>query len=112
MDFVHGDLFAGIGGPFDLVVSNPPYVAPGEVDSLEPEVRLYEPRAALVAPGVLKEVARGARDVLADGGWLVLECADGQAAGVADLVRSLGYERVLTTPDLAGQDRVVEARWR
>jgi release factor glutamine methyltransferase len=106
----HGDLFVGLRGPFDLVVSNPPYVGEDEILSLEPEIRDYEPRGALVAPWLTEAVARGGRDVLRPGGWLVLECGDGRAAHVARLLRSLGYEAVTVTPDLAGTPRVVEGR--
>jgi release factor glutamine methyltransferase len=105
-----GDLLAGVDGPFDLVVSNPPYVPAAEYDSLQPEIRLYEPYGALVGDGVWEQIAREARRVLAPGGWLVLECGDGQAAEVAEGLAALGYEHVLATPDLAARDRVVEGR--
>ena len=107
---VHGDLFAGLSGPFDLVVSNPPYVEPDEADALEPEVRVHEPREALLAGGQTEAIARGARGLLRPGGRLVLETASARAAETAGLLRSLGYEDVLTTPDLAGEDRTVEGR--
>ncbi|MFO7571468.1 MAG: peptide chain release factor N(5)-glutamine methyltransferase [Gaiellaceae bacterium] len=103
------DLFDGLpSGPWDLVVSNPPYVAPDEIDLLEPEVRDWEPRAALVGEGATEAVARSALGVLSPGGALVLECAEGDARRVVVLLRALGYERVLVTRDLAGRDRVVE----
>jgi len=108
----HGDLLAGLPGPFDLVVSNPPYVPVAEYDSLQPEIRLYEPYEAVVGDGVWERIARDALVVLPGGGRLVLECGDGQAAAVASGLRSLGYDDVLCTPDLAGRDRVVDARWR
>ncbi len=104
------DLLDGVAGPFDLVVSNPPYVPASEYDTLQPEIRLYEPYEAVVGDRVWERVARQARDVLAAGGHLVLECGDGQAAEVAGGLAALGYEGVLCTPDLAGRDRVVEAR--
>lgn len=110
VELVHGDLLGGVEGPFDLVVSNPPYVLPDEFESLQPEIRLYEPRDALVGEGVGDEIARAARDVLRPGGWLVLEAADGRAEALASALRGLGYEDVATTPDLAGRPRVVEAR--
>ena len=105
-----GDLLTGIDGPFDLVVSNPPYVPAAEYDSLQPEIRLYEPYGAVVGDRVWEQIAREARGALAPGGWLVLECGDGQAAEVSAGLTALGYEDVLATPDLAGRDRVVEAR--
>ena len=105
-----GDLLTGVAGPFDLVVSNPPYVSAAEYDSLQPEIRLYEPYGAVVGDRVWEQIAREARRVLAPGAWLVLECGDGQAAEVSAGLTALGYEDVLATPDLAGRDRVVEAR--
>jgi release factor glutamine methyltransferase len=111
MEFRQGDLLAGISGPFDLVVSNPPYVSPEDFDTLEPEVRLFEPREAIVGVGVGAEVARAARAVLAPGGWLLLECGDGQAADLAAEFERLGYADVVRTRDLADRERVVEGRW-
>ena len=103
------DLFAGLpAGPWDVVVSNPPYVRADEIDSLEPEVRDWEPRAALVAEGATEAIARGALDVLREGGALVLEVAHGDAERVASLLRERGYVGVRTMRDLAGRERVVE----
>jgi release factor glutamine methyltransferase len=110
IELVHGDLLAGAAGPFDLVVSNPPYVLPAEFEALQPEIRLYEPRAALVGVGVGEELARGALHVLAPGGWIVLESADSRAEALATALSELGYSDVAITPDLAGRPRVVEGR--
>jgi release factor glutamine methyltransferase len=85
-------------------------VLPHEVDGLQPEVRLYEPREALVGVGVGEEIARGALEVLAPGGWVVLESADGGTEALATALASLGYTDIAVTPDLAGRPRVVEAR--
>jgi len=65
-----------------------------------------------LAKELRERIARDALVVLPGGGRLVLECGDGQAAAVASGLRSLGYDDVLCTPDLAGRDRVVDARWR
>jgi release factor glutamine methyltransferase len=105
----HGDLLAGAEGPFDLVVANPPYVTPEELDGLEPEV-LREPREALVGRGHHAEIARAVKDVLRPTGLIVLEVGDGQAPEVAMALRELGYEGVATTQDLAGRERIVEGR--
>jgi release factor glutamine methyltransferase len=107
---VHGDLLAGFEGPFDLVVSNPPYVGAGEWESLQPEIRLYEPRVALVGEGVGETIAREARPLLAPGGGLVLETGDGQARRLRAVIEGLGYEETRITADLAGRERVVEGR--
>lgn len=111
VELVLGHLVAGLRGPFDLVVSNPPYVRPEEFERLPPEVRLYEPREALVgAQG--PTVARRALDVLRPGGWLVLECGDGQAAALEAQLAALGYVERSAFRDLAGRERGVEARRR
>jgi release factor glutamine methyltransferase len=110
VELVEGDLFAGLERPFDLVVSNPPYVEPNEIQSLQPEVRDFEPRSALVAAGVTEALACMAPAVLHGGGALCLEAADGAAGGVAGLLESLGYREVTMTPDLAGKERVVDGR--
>jgi release factor glutamine methyltransferase len=110
VELVEGELFAALKGPFDLVVSNPPYVAAEEIDGLEPEVRLFEPRGALLAAGVTERIAKSAHEVLRPGGALALETAAGEAPRVARLLDTLGYERVTTTPDLAGVERVVDGR--
>ena len=103
------DLYAGLPlGPWDLVVSNPPYVEPDDLHLLEPEVRDWEPHAALVAHGATEAVARGALDVLGPGGGLVLEVADGTAETVGALLDEFGYRNVRATADLTGRDRVVE----
>ena len=107
--FVRGDLLAGETGPFDLVVSNPPYVAPGELATLEPELH-SEPREALVGVGGHEAVARAALGALTPGGALVLEVADGQSRSVARLLEELGFSEVAVSADLAGRDRVVEGR--
>jgi release factor glutamine methyltransferase len=110
IELVEGELFAGLKGPFDLVVSNPPYVAPEDVGALQPEVAQYEPRAALIESGATDAIAHGALQYLADGGSLALEVADGKAGAVADLLRRLGYEQIMIGEDLAGRERVVDGR--
>jgi release factor glutamine methyltransferase len=103
------DLYGGLpDGPWDLVVSNPPYVLADEIDALEPEVRDWEPREALVGQGATEAVARGALDVLGAGRALVLEVAAADAGRVAALLADLGYADVTTAQDLTGRDRVVE----
>ena len=110
---VEHDLTSGLGdGNFDLVVSNPPYVEPEELLTLQPEVRDWEPHVALVASGATEAVARAATQALRPGGWLVLETAACSGERVKSLLDELGYDRVTITPDLAGRDRVVEGKWR
>jgi release factor glutamine methyltransferase len=111
VELLEHDVRRGIpGGPYDLVVSNPPYVEPHDLGTLMPDIREYEPHVALVAAGATEAVARTARDGLVPGGWLVLEVGDGQAQPTAALLEELGYEDVQTATDLAGRERVVEGR--
>jgi len=113
VQLVEHDLTSGLGeSQFDLVVSNPPYVDPDELATLQPEVRDWEPRIALVARGATEAVARAATEALRPGGWLVLETAAGTGERIRGLLDELGYERVTITPDLAGRDRVVEGKWK
>ncbi|MCC6222847.1 MAG: peptide chain release factor N(5)-glutamine methyltransferase [Thermoleophilia bacterium] len=110
VELVQGDLAAGQEGPFDLVVSNPPYVLSADLGELDPEVRDFEPRLALVDEDQTGGIARAARELLRPGGWVVLECSDRRGDAVAALLRELGFARVSVSPDLAGRDRVVEGR--
>lgn len=102
VDFRHAGVEAVEEG-WELVVSNPPYVAPGELNSLAPELREWEPHEALIGVGLHEEIARRARTE-----WLVFEVGDGQARPVAELLSGLGYRDVAITRDLAGTERVVE----
>ncbi len=107
--FVQGDLLADLDGPFTLVVSNPPYVDAGELAGLQPEVRDWEPRAALVDEGQTPRLGQDARRVL--DGAIVLEVHEDRAREVLATLAAAGYTEGRVTPDLAGRERVVEARW-
>jgi release factor glutamine methyltransferase len=109
VELCEGDLLAGLAGPFDLIVSNPPYVQAGELAALEPEVRDWEPRGALVDEGQTERLVRDAQGVLQ--GWLVLEVHEDRARIVAEALEGAGYASVGIVQDLAGRDRVVEAWW-
>ena len=109
LELVHADLLEGLAGPFDLVVSNPPYVQAGEVAALPPEVRDWEPRGALVDEGQTDRLVLDARAVL--DGPLVLEVHENHAADAGRKLTAAGYGPATVTRDLAGRDRVVEARW-
>ncbi len=109
IELVQRDLFEGLpDGPWDLVVSNPPYIREDELDRLGPEVRDWEPRAAVVGEGTTEGVAKAALSVLRPAGALVLETAGGRAEQVAELLRELGYEDVRMTDDLTGLSRVAD----
>ena len=112
VQLIEHDLTSGLGdGDFDLVVSNPPYVEPEELATLQPEVRNWEPHVALLANGATESVASAATQALRPGGWLVLETAACSGERIKGVLDQLGYERVTITPDLAGRDRVVEGKW-
>jgi release factor glutamine methyltransferase len=116
VELVESDLLAGLAGRrFDLVASNPPYIAEADLDVLEPEVARFEPRVALAAGpdglAVLRRLAAAAADALVPGGWLACECGAGQAAAVEALMRAGGAVETAVTPDLAGIERVVAGRW-
>jgi len=109
VELVHADLRDGLPpGPFGLVVSNPPYVRSDELDVLEPEVRDWEPRAALVDEGQTEALVRAAREVLSPGAPLVLEAHEEHAGALTRELADAGYAAVRITQDLAGRDRVVE----
>lgn len=114
VEFRQGDLLEGIAkGSLRLVVTNPPYVASGDIAGLEPDVRCYEPLGALEAGpeglDVFQRLLPEAARVLMPGGTLVTEVGDGQAAAVAGLATAAGFALVVTHRDLSGKDRIVEA---
>jgi release factor glutamine methyltransferase len=111
VSFVETSLLDGLEGPFDLIVSNPPYVGAEEVDGLQPEVRDWEPRLAVVGECQTEQLAEAGRDRLASGGPIVFETHEDRAAEVAALLDRLGYRETTVSRDLAGRERVVEARW-
>jgi release factor glutamine methyltransferase len=111
VELVQGDLRAGLpGGPYDLVASNPPYVEPDELESLEPEVRDYEPRIALVGERLPELVARAAHRALVPGGAFVMEVHSAHGPRALALLEELGFVETRLTPDLTGRDRVVEGK--
>jgi release factor glutamine methyltransferase len=105
IDLVETDLVEGLTGPFDLVVSNPPYVDAGELGTLEPELT-HEPEEALLDRGQTTRLIETARF-----GWLVLEVHEVRATGVAAELERAGFADVRVSQDLAGRDRIVEGRW-
>lgn len=112
-EFHLSDWFAAVPGPFDLIVSNPPYIAEAEWRTLAPEVQLWEPRTALTPGGdglaPYRLIACGAREFLTPGGRILVEIGPTQAAAVGGFFRDAGLEDVQVHPDLDGRDRVVSA---
>lgn len=112
-DFCISDLFEGIEGVFDMIVSNPPYIASGKIPGLMEEVRGFEPLLALDggADGLdfYRRIIKDARDFLKPGGWLGLEIGYDQREAVEELLRRQGFTKTETLQDLAGLDRTVWA---
>ncbi|BCW98312.1 MAG: release factor glutamine methyltransferase [Armatimonadota bacterium] len=98
--------------PFQMLVSNPPYVASQEIDRLQPEVCLWDPREALdggsdgldFISGLLRRIP----GLVAEGGVVLLEVGAGQAAAVGEMAAAAGLQFLTTHTDLAGIPRVVE----
>jgi len=107
------DWFAGIAGGFDLIVSNPPYIAARDMAGLDPEVRDFEPAMALTDGGdglaSFRAIAAGACSHLTPGGRLLVEIGPSQAGDVHGIFAAAGLEDIATYPDMDGRDRVVSA---
>lgn len=112
-DFCISDLFEGIEGVFDIIVSNPPYIASGKIPGLMEEVRGFEPLLALDggADGLdfYRRIIKDARNFLKPGGWLGLEIGYDQREAVEELLRRQGFTKTETLQDLSGLDRTVWA---
>ncbi|MEM7644192.1 MAG: peptide chain release factor N(5)-glutamine methyltransferase [Pseudomonadota bacterium] len=112
--FGQADWLRGVAGRFDLIVSNPPYIAEAEMADLQPEVRDWEPHLALTPGGdglaAYRILARDAPAHLGPGGWLMAEIGHRQAAAVTALWRQAGLTRIGVTRDLNGRDRVVSGQ--
>lgn len=112
-----GDLYEAVGeeGPFDLIVSNPPYLGTDQGPRPEENVVRNEPARALFggADGldVIKPLIQGAPDYLAEGGYLVLEMAPFQIERVEAVMQDRGFTNTRIVPDLAGLPRALVGRW-
>jgi release factor glutamine methyltransferase len=109
--FVQSDWFAAVSGGFDLIVSNPPYIAAAEMAQLAPDVALWEPHLALTPGGdglaAYRTIAAQARAHLHPGGRLLLEIGPTQGAAVSALLQDQGFPPPRILPDLDGRPRVV-----
>lgn len=108
--FRRTDWWEGVEGPFDLVVSNPPYIPAADLPALAPEVREWEPALALTdggdGLGAYRAILAGAAGRLAPGGRLLLEIGSGQAEAVSALARRAGLRDEGVRRDLDGRARV------
>jgi release factor glutamine methyltransferase len=111
--FVACDMAAALSGPFDLIVSNPPYIASGDIAALAAEVREFEPRLALDGGGdglaFYRAIAATTPALLAPDGTLVVELGSGQAQRVGALFAAAGLASRAPRPDLAGIARALVA---
>jgi release factor glutamine methyltransferase len=107
------DMAAGVQGQFDLVVSNPPYIARGQIASLAPEVRDYDPMMALDGGDdgltAYRSISADAKRILAQGGRLFVEMGAGQEPAVRELFTNAGLVVGIARNDLAGTPRVLGA---
>lgn len=114
LTLVKADWFDGITGRFDLIVSNPPYIAQAEMPDLSPEVRNHDPEIALTPGGdgldPYRVIASRAADHLTPGGRLLVEIGWQQGPAVAAIFRSYGLEHITVHPDMDGRPRVVSCR--
>lgn len=111
--FVVCDIASVVEGPFDLLVSNPPYIAHSEITSLAPEVKNYDPTVALDGGddglAAYRAIAADAKRLLAPGARMFVELGAGQEAAVRDLFTNVGLIAGIARTDLAGIPRVLGA---
>lgn len=114
-DFIQGDLFENVRGKFSMILSNPPYIPTAVIETLQDEVRLYDPREALDGKEdglyFYRRIVKESREYLLQGGYLLLEIGHDQAEAVSRLMREAGYGSIRVKKDLAGLDRVVYGRY-
>ena len=112
-EVLQSDWFDKVEGRFDLIVSNPPYLAAGEMADVQPELSRYEPRMALTDEGdglsVYHLIAAEAQQYLSAEGRVMVETGWQQGSAVRDIFRDQGWGEVAILPDLDGRDRVVSA---
>jgi len=115
IDLIQSDWFSAVGGRFDLIVANPPYIAAEEMTELAEEVRGHDPRCALTdeADGLTayRTIVAEAGAFLHPGGRILLEIGWQQGRAVARLLADAGFGSVAILPDLAGRDRILRANW-
>lgn len=111
VQFLQSDLFEKLEDKFEIIVSNPPYIASAEVEKLMPEVRDHEPRMALdgTEDGLYfyRRIIKEAGKHLVSSGMLFFEIGYDQGQAVSELMRTQGYREVQVVQDYAGLDRVV-----
>ena len=112
VELLHSDLFSKVPmEKFDIIVSNPPYIASAVIPTLMEEVREHEPMSALDGKedGLFfyRKIVAESRDYLAKEGMLVFEIGHDQGQAVSDMMKEAGFKDVVVVKDFAGLDRVV-----
>jgi len=114
IDFLQSDLFDLVDESYDVIVSNPPYIPTGEIESLMPEVKLHEPLTALdgSSDGLLfyRKITLASRVHLNKDGFLFFEIGYNQGKQVKQILQEEGFTDVTIKKDLSGRDRVVFAK--
>lgn len=115
VEWLQSDLFEKIEEKYDVIVSNPPYIQTGVIESLQEEVRLHDPYIALDGKEdglyFYRRIIEDAKAYLEDGGWLLFEIGYDQAEPVTRLMEQAGYSEIHVKKDLSGLDRVAGARY-
>ncbi|MEP7076064.1 MAG: peptide chain release factor N(5)-glutamine methyltransferase [Acidobacteriota bacterium] len=117
LTLVESDLYAGIGAcSFNLIVSNPPYISSAEMNTLQPEVREFEPRSALTDGGdglsIIRRITSDANRFLKPDGKILIEIGSGQSAAISAMFNAEVWQNTVFLPDLQGIPRVVFSRLR
>jgi len=118
IEFFHGNAFAALppGSQFDLIISNPPYISTAEIETLQPEVRDFDPRAALDggADGLdfYRLFAAQAKLLLKPGGKMMLEFGDGQAAAIQNIFEQQNWIVEAIKDDYSQRARILIASWK
>ncbi len=112
--FVESDLFKSVEGTFDVIVSNPPYIKSDEIENLQEEVKLHDPRLALDGGesglDFYRKIIKQAKDYLKTNGMIFFEIGFDQAEEVSNILKENGYHDIVVKKDLSGLDRVVIAK--
>ena len=114
--FVESDLFENITDTYDMIVSNPPYIRSNIIETLDEEVKSWEPRLALDGGddglNFYRKITKDSTKALNDNGILIFEIGYDQANAVTKLLEEAGFTNVTVCRDLAGLDRVVSGKYR
>lgn len=110
-EWIESDLFSEVSGTFDMILSNPPYIPSAVIETLQPEVREYDPRLALDGKEdglyFYRRIIEAGRKYLKPGGRILFEIGSDQGEKVSAYLTECGYTEVTVKKDLAGLDRVV-----